>query len=139
MSLSQDDDIPALATTAPSPIEKRDALGNVCFYLHFAVLIFIVAGWTIPVRAVLIAYLVFLPLVIVGWQFNKNSCILNNIESYLRYGTWRAAQNEEEGAWLMTLIRNVTGIQLKHWQVDCITYGFMTLLWFAGFSHLKWW
>ena len=43
MSLSQDDDIPALATTAPSPVEKRDALGNLCFYLHFAVLIFIVA------------------------------------------------------------------------------------------------
>ena len=139
MSLSQDEDIPALATTAPSPLEKRDLLGNFCFYLHFAVMIFIVAGWAIPAPAALYVYLAFLPLVALGWQFNKNSCILNNIESYMRYGTWRAEQNAEEGAWLMTLIKNATGIQLKPWQVDCITYGVMSLLWLAGFSHLKWW
>jgi hypothetical protein len=139
MSLSPDEDIPALATTAPSPIEKRDLLGNFCFYLHFAVLIFIVVGWAAPVPAVLYAYLTLLPLVALGWLVNKNSCILNNIESWLRYGTWRSAQNAEEGAWLMTLIKNVTGIQLKPWQVDCITYGIMVGLWFAGFSHLQWW
>ncbi len=39
----------------------------------------------------------------------------------------------------MTLIRNVTGIALKTWQVDLITYGFMAALWFAGLSHLYWW
>jgi hypothetical protein len=139
MSLSPEEDIPALATTAPSPVEKRDLLGNFCFYLHFAVMIFIVAGWAIPLRPVLFFYLGFLPLVALHWQINKNSCVLNNIESWLRYGTWRAEQNAEEGAWLMTLIKDVTGIQLKPWQVDLITYGIMSLLWFAGFSHLEWW
>jgi hypothetical protein len=139
MSLSPEDDIPALATTAPSPIEKRDLLGNFCFYLHFAIMIFIVAGWIIPASAVLYFYLAFLPLVALHWQVNKNSCILNNIESWLRYGTWRSERNAEEGAWLMTLIRNVTGIALKPWQVDLLTYGVMALLWFAGFSHLRWW
>ena len=39
----------------------------------------------------------------------------------------------------MTLIRNVTGIALKPWQVDLLTYGVMALLWIAGFSHLYWW
>jgi hypothetical protein len=139
MTLSPDEDIPALATTAPSPLEKRDLLGNVCFYLHFAVMIFIVAGWAIPLRAALFFYLGFLPLVALHWQINKNSCVLNNIESFLRYGIWRAEQNAEEGAWLMTLIRNVTGIQLKPWQVDLITYGIMAVLWIAGLSHLYWW
>jgi hypothetical protein len=139
MSLSPEEDIPALATTAPSPVEKRDLLGNFCFYFHFAVMIFIVAGWGIPLRPVLIFYLCFLPLVTIQWQFNKNTCVLNNIESLLRFGTWRAEQNAEEGAWLMTLIRNLTGIQLKPWQVDLITYGIMSLLWIAGLSHLYWW
>ena len=139
MSASPDEDIPALATAAPSPLEKRDLLGNFCFYLHFAVMIFIVAGWAIPVRAILFFYLGFLPLVALHWQINKNSCVLNNIESWLRFGTWRAEQNAEEGAWLMTLIRNVTGIELMPWQVDFITYGIMALLWTAGLSHLYWW
>jgi hypothetical protein len=139
MSLAPDEDVPAIATTAPSPTEKRDLLGNICFYLHFAVMIFIVAGWAIPLRAVLFFYLAFLPLVAIQWQFNKNSCVLNNIESFLRHGSWRSEHNAEEGAWLMTLIRNVTGIQLRPWQVDLITYGIMALLWVAGLTHLYWW
>ena len=139
MSLSPEEDVPALATTAPSPVEPRDLLGNFCFYLHFAVMIFIVAGWAIPLHPVLFVYLGFLPLVALHWQINKNSCVLNNIESWLRYGTWRAEQNAEEGAWLMTLIKNITGIHLKPWQVDLITYGIMSLLWIAGLSHLYWW
>jgi hypothetical protein len=139
MSLSPEEDIPALATTAPSPVEKRDLLGNFCFYLHFAVMIFIVAGWVIPLRPALFFYLGFLPLVALHWQFNKNSCVLNNIESWLRYSTWRAEQNAEEGAWLMTLIKNVTGIQLKPWQVDLITYGIMAALWGLAFWHLRAW
>ena len=139
MSTVPDEDVIAIATTAPSPVEARDLLGNFCFYLHFAVMIYIVAGWTIPVRPMLMFYLGFLPLVAIQWQFNKNSCVLNNIESWLRYGTWRAEQNAEEGAWLLTLVRNATGIALKPWQMDAITYGVMAGLWLGGFSHLYWW
>ena len=139
MSLAPEDDTPALATAAPSPNEKRDALGNFCFYLHFVIMIYIVAGWAIPVRATLYFYLAFLPVVAAHWQINRNSCILNNIESWLRYGTWRSVRNAEEGAWLKTLIKNVTGLDLATWQVDLITYGIMALLWAAGFSHLRWW
>jgi hypothetical protein len=39
----------------------------------------------------------------------------------------------------MTLIKNLTGIKLKPWQVDLITYAIMASLWGAGFSHLFWW
>jgi hypothetical protein len=148
MSLTGGDDFPAIATTVPSPVELRpnagnaggrDLLATLCFYFHFAVMLFILAGWAIPFGPAILFYLAFIPAVAVQWQFNKNSCVLNNIESLMRYGTWRAEQNAEEGAWLMTLIRNLTGIQLKPWQVDLITYGIMASLWGAGLSHLLWW
>ncbi|HVV66153.1 MAG TPA: hypothetical protein VHC42_11845 [Rhizomicrobium sp.] len=132
-------DIPAIATTAPQPGEARDLLGRLCFYLHFAVMIFILIGWAAPWRGALVAYLAFLPLVAVQWQFNKNACILNNVESFLRFGSWRSTQNAEEGAWLMTLIRNLTGIELKPWHVELLTYGVMAALWFAAFGHLRGW
>ncbi len=139
MAAIEDEETPALATTAPSPLEKRDLLGNICFYLHFAVLVFIVGGWAIPYAPVLWLYAAFIPAVAIQWQFNKNSCVLNNAESWLRFGTWRAEQNAEEGAWLMTLIRNVTGIALRPWQVDLLTYGVMAGLWITALSHLYWW
>jgi hypothetical protein len=139
MAVAKDEEVPALATTAPSPVEKRDVLGTFCFYLHFAVMIFIVGGWAVPYAPVLWFYLAFIPAVAVQWQFNRNSCVLNNVESWLRYGTWRAEQNAEEGAWLMTLIRSVTGITLTYRQVDILTYGVMAALWAAALSHLYWW
>ncbi len=139
MSLAPRDDVPALATAAPSPLERRDLLGNFCFYLHFAVMLYIVAGWAVPFTAALAFYLVFLPAVTIQWQFNRNSCVLNNLESWLRSGAWRDPGNREEGAWLMTLIRTVTGLALQPWQVDLITYGVMAVLWGAAFSHLAWW
>jgi hypothetical protein len=135
----KNDDVPAIATAVPVPVHGRDTLGAVCHYLHLAIMAFFLGGWAIPFHPVLIFYLFFIPGVAIQWQFNKNSCVLNNLESYIRYGTWRARENAEEGAWLMTLIKNATGIQLRPWQVEAITYGMLGVLWMAGLSHLLWW
>jgi hypothetical protein len=140
MSLANDEETPAIATALPSHVaEKRDALGSVCFYLHFAVMIYIVTGWLVPLHGALVVYLSFLPAVALQWQFNKNSCVLNNIESLLRSGRWRDPNNREEGAWLQTLALNVTGILFKPWQMDVFTYFVVASLWLAGLSHLLWW
>ena len=140
MSLAEDDESPAAASTLPShAAEARDALGNFCFYLHFAVMIYIVTGWLIPLPAALYFYMGFLPAVAVQWQFNKNSCVLNNFESLLRSGQWRDPHNKEEGAWLQTLALNLTGILFKPWQMDAFTYFILVMLWTAGLSHLLWW
>src|SRR4029077_7262895 len=140
MSATDDDETPAIATALPShAAEKRDALGHLCFYLHFAVMIYIVTGWLVPVSAALIVYLCFLPAVAIQWQFNKNSCVLNNIESLIRSGHWRDPHNKEEGAWLLTLATNVFGYPFKAWHIDVFTYALLVVLWSAGLSHLLWW
>jgi hypothetical protein len=140
MSFTDDKETPAIATALPSDAaEKRDALGSLCFYLHFAVMIYIVIGWLVPLPAALIFYLCFLPAVAVQWQFNKNSCVLNNIESLMRSRRWRDPNNREEGAWLQTLALNLTGILFKPWQMDAFTYFILAVLWSAGLSHLLWW
>jgi hypothetical protein len=113
----------------------RDGLGRFCFWLHVVILIFIVAGWTVPLRGVLIAYLCFLPLVVLHWRLNQNACILNNIENWLRHGRWRAPdRNPEEGAWLRTLIGSWTGIVLSRARMDVVIYAVMLLCW-----GLAWW
>jgi hypothetical protein len=138
--MSQDDKTPAAATALPSrAAEKRDVLGNFCFYLHFAVMLYIVAGWLVPSRPALIFYLCFLPAVALQWQFNKNSCVLNNIESLIRTGQWRDANNQEEGAWLLTLATRLLGYPFKPWQIDAFTYFILLVLAGAGLSHLLWW
>ena len=73
------------------------------------------------------------------WRLNKNSCLLNNTESFLRTGQWRDSRNVEEGGWLKTLAENTLGLKLAHWQVDALTYAVMALLWLLGLGHfLRW-
>ena len=140
MSLAEDDEAPAAASALPSrAAEARDALGNFCFYLHLGVMVYFLAGWAVPVRGVLIFYLFFIPMVAVQWRFNKNSCVLNNIESFIRTRQWRDPHNKEEGAWLMTLVHSATGITLTSFQVDLLTHAILAVLWCAGLSHLLWW
>lgn len=140
MTMADDDKTPPLATTLPSQAaEKRDALGNFCFYLHLVVMVYIVAGWLVPLHGALVFYLWFLPLIPIQWQFNNNSCVMNNIESLIRTGQWRDPNNKEEGAWLMTLAESVFGYRFKPWHIDVFTYSVVASFWLAALSHLLWW
>ena len=116
----------------------RDALGHFCFYLHLLILAFITLGWLSPFRAGLIAYLVFLPLVVLHWWFNRGACALNNLENWLRYRSWRAPErNPEEGAWLRTLIGSLTGVTLTRHRMDLIIYSAMALFWVLAWAHFQ--
>ena len=129
---------------AASNRPRRDALGNFCFTLHLAILAFITLGWTIPARAGLIFYLVFLPATVLHWKLNAGACVLNNLENWLRYRVWRAPErNPEEGAWLRTLIRSRTGVALSPRAMDMVIYAAMALFWllawvnFGAFQELE--
>lgn len=121
----------------PAGPEKRDALGQFCFYLHFAIMLFIVLGWLAPWHAALAFYLVFVPAVFLSWQVNQDSCVLNNIEGWLRTGRWRNKHiNPEEGAWLLTLINGVTGFAVTAFQVNLLTNAVLVLGWGLALARL---
>ncbi|MGH6878372.1 MAG: hypothetical protein ACREHV_13510 [Rhizomicrobium sp.] len=113
----------------------RDRLGRACHLLHIAVMIFIVCGWLMPARAALIFYLAFLPAIVLQWQFNRNSCVLNNLESLVRSGSWRDRGNSEEGAWLLALARNTLGLRVRPAQLDAVVYVALAALWATGLVH----
>jgi len=133
------DELPPPDLAQPETSIKRDALGHFCFWLHLVVMVYIVAGWTIPADGALAFYIAFMPVVVVQWVFNKNACVMNNVESYLRTGSWRDANNREEGNWLGTLIEDVTGLSFSLGQMNVFTYGVMGLLWLLGILHYVYW
>jgi hypothetical protein len=130
---------PPRDTGAPNIPAGRDLLGTVCFYLHFAVMIYIVVGWAVANRAALVLYATFLPAISVQWRSNRNNCLLNNVESFLRTGAWRSAANPEERAWLGTLARNAIGIEPSARQIEVFTYSVMVDFWGLDLWHLRGW
>jgi|SRR5579871_1267619 len=129
-------EIPVTPAPPAEETRRRDALGQVCFLVHLAIMIFIVFGWALPGPALLIIYLAFLPAVVVQWQINRNSCVLNNAESLLRTGRWRDPANTEEGAWLLGVVRSILGLELKPRQLDAFVHIMLVLFWGLGLAHL---
>jgi hypothetical protein len=102
-------------------------------------MLFIVAGWAVPFRPLLWFYVFFIPSVVLQWRLNKNTCILNNIETMIRTGRWRNIKNTEEGGWLWTLARRLTGWDISHFAMDVFIYCLMGTFLLLGLSHLKGW
>jgi hypothetical protein len=128
-----------LESALPAQPQKRDALGQFCFLLHFLPLIYIVTGWLSPWRGALMFYLAFLPAIFLQWKLNNSTCVLNNVESLIRTGRWRNPSNREEGAWLRTLVNDKTGWNLSRSTMDNIVNGVMALLWLVALARLQGW
>src|ERR1700733_13094358 len=115
---------------------RRDALGQTCFLVHILVLIVIVLGWAWPEPHWLIAYLIFLPAMFLHWKLNRDACILNNLENWLRHRRWRAPEtNREEGAWLRTLLADATGIRLARGGMHAVSYGAISMFWLVALAR----
>ncbi len=137
MSAAGNEDTSALESALPDST-KRDTLGHVCFYHHIAMMVYILGGWIVPWHPALIFYLVFVPSVIGQWRLNKNTCVLNNIESLLRTGKWRNPE-EPRGRRLAAHDdhRQPTGIAITKFQLDIIMYSVMAQLVWASRSAIS--
>jgi hypothetical protein len=138
MTLEQSEES-ELESAIPRAPQKRDALGQFCFVIHFLPLIFVIVGWLAPWRGALLFYLLFLPGMFLQWRLNRDSCIFNNIESLIRTGKWRNRSNREEGAWLRTLVNDKTGWKLSRRQIDTSINAALVTFWSLGFSRLMEW
>ena len=140
MTLVDNDDEPDVLDSAlPEHPQRRDAMGNAFFYHHFVMMAYIVTGWAIPFRPLLWFYVFFIPSVVLQWRLNKNTCVLNNLESLLRTGRWRNPKNREEGGWLWVLARDKTGLDIPHFAMDIFIYSLMGGFLLLGLSHLNHW
>lgn len=114
-----------------------DAIIAILRVIHYAALAFGALGWLVPVNGVLIAYLIFMPLLCIHWQINKDSCLLDNAESWLRHGQFRAGEvNPNEGSFLANLIHQVFGIRVVEPLASRLIYIVMGIFFVFGAIHL---
>lgn len=113
------------------------ALIAVLRIVHYAALAFGALGWLIPVNSVHIVYLIFMPLLCIQWQLNKDSCLLDNAESWLRHGRFRAGEaNPNEGSFLANLVHRAFGIRVVEPMASHLIYIAMGIFFVFGAIHL---
>jgi len=114
---------------------KRDRLGLSCFAFHMVVGTFVLAGWLISSTEALLFYLVLLPAMATQWAVNRGSCVINNIETWLRTGRWRDHENGEDGRFLVMMCDWLFALRPDPAAVDRLSYSVILVLWVLGLSH----
>src|SRR5262245_19966196 len=82
---------------------RLDGIGLSFFIAHLAIGGYVLFGWIVSPEPALVVYLLLLPTMATQWYVNQGSCVVNNIESWLRSGHWRDPSNPEEGGFLLML------------------------------------
>jgi len=118
------------------PGPRSDSLGLSFFSFHLLVSAYVLSGWIVSSKPTLLFYLLLLPMIAAQWRFNQGCCVLNNLESRLRFGCWRHPRNKQEGAFLLMLCDWCFRIRPSPLMLDRLSYGVVAALWFVGLVHL---
>jgi hypothetical protein len=129
-------DIEHLRYRSEAQRPRGDRLGRGLFVFHLLVGAYLLFGWAVPFAMALAFYLVLLPIVAVQWLINKGSCVLNNIETWLRHGRWRDPRNQEEAGWLSMLAHWLFRWRPSRPTLDALSYASVAALWLLAFAHL---
>jgi len=100
---------------------RSDRLGLSLFILHLLVSAYVLVGWTVSAPSGLLFYLLLLPLIATQWRVNRGSCVINNLESWLRSGRWHDPANREEGAFLLMLSEWLFRIRPRAKELDAFS------------------
>ena len=115
-----------------------DRLGLSCFLFHLAVGGFVLAGWLISSYEGLMFYLGLLPAMATQWAVNRRTCVINNLESWIRTGRWRDPESCEEGGFLLMLCDWLFAIRPSAAVIDLLSYGAVFILWLLALGHISW-
>ena len=118
-------------------VSKKDGLGLSFLMLHLGVGGFVLTGWLFASFEALLLYLFLLPAMAVQWALNRRSCLINNLESWLRTGQWRDPCSHEEGQFLEMLCDRLFALRPGPAAVDRISYATVLLLWLLALGHLS--
>ncbi|MGQ4649400.1 DUF2784 family protein [Lyngbya aestuarii] len=113
--------------------QLTDLMITVLKAVHLAVLLFVIFGWILPIKLLLLLHIVFVPLMILQWQFNQGTCFLTNIENQLR-GEGKEKQ-QQQGQFIKSLLGKCFNPLPSDSTIKLLIYGIIGLSW--GISLIR--
>ena len=117
---------------------RLDGIGLSFFITHLAIGAYVLLGWVVSPAPALTLYLMLLPAMAAQWYVNRGSCVMNNIESWLRSGRWRDPNNPEEAGFLLMLCQWLFRARPHPSVLDRFCYATVLVLWLLAASRFSW-
>ena len=115
-------------------ILKRHMLIILMKCLHVSILFFVLLGWIIPGQFWRIVHLIFIPAMILQWQFNQGTCLLTNIENKLRGET--PEKQRQQGQLIKSLLGKCFDPLPSDRTLKKLVYGIIIASWLLSATGL---
>lgn len=123
-------------TAAPVARPARfDLLRATMLLLHFGIIAYACWGWHQTTRLALFVYVLFLPLIVLQWLFNRGTSFVANWESMIRHGEWRDPENPFEGRLFQKLFGAI-GIRFTQAQINTMLVLIMLTFWLVAMLRM---
>jgi len=99
--------------------------------IHHGIILFVVLGWAIPSREVRLIHMIFLPLMFLHWRLNRNTCILTNLEHWLRGST---RPKEQQTGFIRGAAEKILRRELSESRVNTVIYAILVVVWLLSAS-----
>ena len=95
-------------------------LANFINYIHRLLVLFILSGLFYIPNKYLPFFIIFVILVVMGWNDLYGSCFLTKLEYYFRTGIWSnlSAKDDNGPEFFRPFIKSITGINMNRKQAD---------------------
>lgn len=104
--------------------------------LHYLILGFVLIGWALPTRMLLLLHSALIPALFLHWWTNNNECMLTNVENALLRQNGVPAKDAGQG-FIQRLLVRTFGKSPQPNTLNRILYLGMTFLWALGLYRLS--
>lgn len=101
--------------------------------IHYGILLFIVGGWLVPIGAVLLTHMVFIPLVMLQWKLNNGQCLLTNLENFFQGE--KKTIGEQQGQFIKGIANHLLGYTPADDKLRKGLYAAITFAWLFSLLH----
>jgi Na+(H+)/acetate symporter ActP len=99
--------------------------------------IFVLFGWLIPVRNILLLHAALVPAIVIHWRFNHDRCILTNFENWLRHDDAARPRIADQDAFIGKILSRIYRRPVSFATTQIWAHALAVIPWLLGLFRLK--
>ena len=103
-------------------------------FIHYFIFFFVLIGWLFNNKIILISHLVFIPIMLLHWKLNNNTCFLTNLENSLK--DKNSKEEKTEGVFVKSILSICFNTVPSDEKLRLLIYLTISLAWIVSLVKL---